>query len=71
MCLNMPQVADVKPDEPAELCLSRQRHTIQATAHRIEGLNSRAQKQQLLNDVDGFAIDKYGTVQDASVQKQI
>jgi phospholipid-binding lipoprotein MlaA len=42
-----------------------------AAAHGIEGLNSRAQKQQMLDDVDRFAIDKYGAVQDAYVQKQI
>jgi phospholipid-binding lipoprotein MlaA len=42
-----------------------------AAAHGIEGLNSRAQKQQMLDDVDRFAIDKYGAVQDAYVQKQM
>jgi phospholipid-binding lipoprotein MlaA len=42
-----------------------------AAAHSIEGLNSRAQKQQMLDDVDRFAIDKYGAVQNAYVQKQI
>jgi phospholipid-binding lipoprotein MlaA len=39
-------------------------------AHSVEGLNSRAQKQSELDDVDRFAIDKYGAVQDAYVQKQ-
>jgi phospholipid-binding lipoprotein MlaA len=42
-----------------------------AAAHSLEGLNSRAQKQSELDDVDRFAIDKYGAVQDAYVQKQI
>jgi len=41
-----------------------------AAAHSLEGLNSRAQKQSLLDDVDRYAIDKYGAVQDAYVQKQ-
>jgi phospholipid-binding lipoprotein MlaA len=42
-----------------------------AAAHSLEGLNSRAQKQSELDDVDRFAIDKYGAVQDAYMQKQI
>jgi phospholipid-binding lipoprotein MlaA len=40
-------------------------------AHTLEGLNSRAQKQSEFDDLDRFAIDKYGAVQDAYVQKQI
>ena len=40
-------------------------------AHSLEGLNSRAQKQSELDDLDRFAIDKYGAVQDAYVQKQM
>jgi phospholipid-binding lipoprotein MlaA len=40
-------------------------------AHSLEGLNARAQKQSELDDLDRFAIDKYGAVQDAYVQKQI
>src|SRR6266851_3695326 len=42
-----------------------------AAAHSLEGLNSRAQKQSELDDLDRFAIDKYGAVQDAYVQKQV
>jgi phospholipid-binding lipoprotein MlaA len=42
-----------------------------AAAHSLEGLNSLAQKQSELDDIDRFAIDKYGAVQDAYVQKQI
>ncbi len=42
-----------------------------AAAHSLEGLNSRAQKQSELDDVDRYAIDKYGAIQDAYVQKQI
>jgi phospholipid-binding lipoprotein MlaA len=41
-----------------------------AAAHSLEGLNSRAQKQSQLDDVDHFAIDKYGAIQDAYIQKQ-
>jgi phospholipid-binding lipoprotein MlaA len=40
-------------------------------AHSLEGLNSRAQKQSELDEVDRYAIDKYGAIQDAYVQKQI
>jgi phospholipid-binding lipoprotein MlaA len=40
-------------------------------AHSLEGLNSRARKQSELDDLDRFAVDKYGAVQDAYVQKQI
>jgi phospholipid-binding lipoprotein MlaA len=39
-------------------------------AHSLEGLNSAAQKQGELDEVDRYAIDKYGAVQDAYVQKQ-
>jgi phospholipid-binding lipoprotein MlaA len=42
----------------------------EAAAHSLEGLNSRAQKQAELDEVDRFAIDKYGAIQDAYVQKQ-
>jgi phospholipid-binding lipoprotein MlaA len=42
----------------------------EAAAHSIEGLNARAQKQNELDDVDRFAIDKYGAIQDAYFQKQ-
>jgi phospholipid-binding lipoprotein MlaA len=42
-----------------------------AAAHSLEGLNARAQKQGQLDDVDRYAIDKYGAIQDAYVQKQI
>jgi ABC-type transporter lipoprotein component MlaA len=39
-------------------------------AHSLEGLNSAAQKQSELNEVDRYAIDKYSAIQDAYVQKQ-
>ena len=42
-----------------------------AAAHSLEGLNSRAQKQSELDELDRFAIDKYGAVQDVYVQKQM
>jgi phospholipid-binding lipoprotein MlaA len=42
----------------------------EAAAHSLEGLNSRAQKQSQLDDVNRYAIDKYGAIQDAYVQKQ-
>jgi phospholipid-binding lipoprotein MlaA len=43
----------------------------EAAAHSLEGLNSRAQKQTELDEVNRFAIDKYGAIQDAYVQTQI
>jgi phospholipid-binding lipoprotein MlaA len=43
----------------------------EVAAHSLEALNSRAQKQSELDDVDRYAIDKYGAIQDAYIEKQI
>lgn len=39
-------------------------------AHGIEALNSRAESQDLINDLHRFSIDEYGAVQDAFAQQQ-